>query len=733
MSRVILISAVLWILSFAVPCQAQSDAMLFGTLTDPSGAAIAGAQVSADPKQSGARAETRTDAAGNFTLALPAGAYRVRITHTHFARVEQSFTLAAGDRREWSMQLNVEPLSASVIVTAQAEPLAAEQVAVPASVLTREEFEQRQDVFVAAAITATPGVAIGRLGREGGITSLFLNGGNSNFTKVLIDGTPVNEPGGAVDLSNFTLDNIEKIEVIHGASSALFGTDAMTGVVQIFTRRGTTGRPQLELVGEGGRFDTARGLVRLSGLVNRFDYSAAWGRFNTNGQGGNDQFRNTTLSGNFGWRFTDDNRLRLALRSASSDSGVPGQTLLIPLDTDHHNALRDVSVNLAWDFRTGSHWSHRLAGTQAYERQIFHDPASDFCLGTPPFPCDFPFLVRNTFNRAGAQAQSTYVVPRGAVTLGYQLEIENGFAGSAHGHRNNQGGYAEGRWNPASRVVLIGGFRVEGNDSFGIKVVPRVGATFTARNGDGDWGATRLRLSYGHGIKEPSLSQSFVQDACFPGNTTLRPERSRAFNVGAEQLLAEGRLRVSVDFFYNRFRDIVSFGFGQFPGPAPPPATCPFGFGSFFNTDLARARGLNTSAEARVRWFRIHGNYSFTDSRVLQSPNAFDPALIAGQRLLRRPVHSGNLILNFDYRRMNWNVASHFVGPRTDSDFLGFGLSSNHGYARVDLAAHYALPHGLTAFGRIENLFDKQYQEVLGYPAYRRGYRLGMKFLWGGE
>jgi len=204
--------------------------------------------------------------------------------------------------------------------------------------------------------------------------------------------------------------------------------------------------------------------------------------------------------------------------------------------------------------------------------------------------------------------------------------------------------------------------------------------------------------------------------------------------AGVEQMLAGDRVRLSVDWFYNRFRDIVSFAFGQYPGAPPPSATCPFGFGSFFNTDLARARGANIGLEAKpARWLRVTGNYSYVDSRVLDSPNAFDPAQIPGNRLLRRPVHSGNLALDGSVQKIAWSLAGLFAGQRTDSDFLGFGLTRNPGYARVDFAASYELRRGVRAFGRVENLLDKQYQEVLGYPALRRNYRLGMKFLFGGE
>jgi vitamin B12 transporter len=160
----------------------------------------------------------------------------------------------------------------------------------------------------------------------------------------------------------------------------------------------------------------------------------------------------------------------------------------------------------------------------------------------------------------------------------------------------------------------------------------------------------------------------------------------------------------------------------------------PASFGFFFNTDRALARGINVAAESRFnRWLNLAGNYTYDDTRVLQAPNAFDPAQQPGNRLFRRPVNSGSLTLNAAYRHFGFTIGGYFSGVRTDSDFLGLGLSSNPGYARFDVAAHYDFGRGVTLYARAQNLFDKQYQDALGYPALGRDARVGVRYTFKGR
>jgi vitamin B12 transporter len=717
------VSPILFSLPLQVAAQTQGAATLTGTITDPRGAVITGAQISAEQVPSaGEPIHTVSGGDGHFALTLPPGRYRVMISRDSFAQVVQEITSASAETREWNVRMALEPLSSKVVVTAQTVPLDADSSPAPVTILTRQDIEQRVASSLPDLLATQPGITRGRVGPEGGEASLFMDGGNSNHTKVLVDGTPVNQPGGLVDFSNFTLDGIDKIEIVHGAESALYGSDAMDGVIQLFTHRGATHKPELTAYAEGGNFATGRGGAELSGLLDRFDYAAGFSDLETQGQGPNDGFRNRTISGNFGWRFSDTARLSLALRDNTSDAGTPGQTLFepthlcrdLPFACQDNTRLQNFSANLHAEFATGSHWHHQGSGTESYIRQFNFDPS---------FPSFFQY------NRAGFVGQSTYLMKGVAVTAGYEYEVENGFIG-LHVRRNNQAGFLDARWQPVSRLTLNAGARAEDNADFGTRVVPRAGAAYTLHIASGVFGDTRVRASYGQGIVEPRFDQSFGTNPCYPGDPNLRPERSRTVHAGIEQKLDSDRVRIFLDYFDNRFRDIVSFQFLT----APPPGCSAtdfknIGAGNFFNTDLSRSRGGNLSAEARfTSWLAASGNYTYNPTRVLAAPNAFDPAQIPGNRLIRRPVNSGNLMLNAAFRRMNWNVSGYFTGRRTDSDFLGLGLTSNSGYARFDLAGSYKLSHGVSFYGRIANLADKKYQDVLGYPALGREFRIGVKY-----
>ena len=742
---------------FASAKNSLPDAHLKGMITDRSGAGVGGVQVTArnesEPQGLLWKATSTTD--GEFSLTLPAGKYHVVLQRTPFARREFDVEVAGGETKTLDARLELEGLSASVVVTAQAQPLPVQQTTAPVDLITKADIDQRQLRTLPDALLTSLGVSIGQTGSEGGTASVFLGGGNSSYTKVLVDGTPVNEPGNAVDFSNFTLDNVDKVEIVHGAESAIYGTDAVSGVVQVFTHRGSTRQPEVNLFGEGGTFATGRGGAQVSGLLQRFDYSAAGSYFGTDGPDKENYFTNRTLSGNFGYRFGEDNQLRLTLRNNTSNAQTPGQTLLLPPNLDEHTDYGFFSSNLRWDFATGKHWHHQLSGAESYNRELIANPvqsffASDPFVGCPQDPnapnavqtaefCDFPFGLKNRYNRASLSAQSSFLLPNFAATGGYQYEVENATLQSLdttsnlflgpHLRRNNQGGFLDFRYSPHPRATISFGGRAEANSVFGTRVVPRVGASLALLQGRDFWGETRLRVFYGEGIKEARFDQTNSTFDCFPGNPSLKPESSKTWSAGIDQKLWDNRAKFGADFFANRYYDIVSFEF------LPPAPGCPFGVGTYFNTDLARARGVNLSGEIMpARWMRILGTYTHDDSRVVASPNASDPALLPGNHLLRRPVNSGSVSLLAAWRNVTGSFTGYFSGERTDSDFLFLGLPPRTpGYARFDLSTTYVVGRNVSGYVRVQNLFDKQYQDALGYPALGREVRVGMNYRFGGK
>ncbi len=718
-------------ISFSTQAQSNSpDAHLSGTLLDASGAGVGGVQVTAklEGQPNAQTWSAISNTVGEYSLSIPAGRYRVQFRRTPFAPREFVLDLVSGVSRTLNFHLALERLSSNVVVTAQAEPALAQETTAPVTVITQEEIAARQAVSLPELLLFAPGMSVGRTGAEGGTASIFLNGGNSNFTKVLVDGAPINPPGGAVDFSNLTLDNIDKVEIVRGAESAIYGTDAVSGVIQLFTHRGSTRIPEFSVFGEGGTFSSGRGGAQLSGLLGAFDYSAATSYFQTDGQGRNDDFLNRTLSGNFGYAFSDTNQLRLTLRNNDSIAGIPGQTFR---PTPGQRYLQHIfSAGARWDFATGKHWRHKISGGESYTRQESDDPLN----GNNRFQ----------YNRANASAQSSYLLSNFGVTAGYQYEVENAFLtfiNVPHARRNNQAGFLDFRYRPHRRVSLNFGGRAEANANFGTRVVPRAGAALVLRYGKGFWGDTLYRVFYGAGIKEPRFDQIYGDNFGDFGNPSLKPEESKTWTTGIDQKFLNDRVRLSAEYFSSRFYDIVSF---EFCTPNPPPAignTCNItipgagpNFGYYFNTDLARARGVNLTGEARfARWLNLAGNYTYDDTRVLRAPNAFDPTETAGNRLLRRPANSGSLTLNAAFHRVNFTLAGYFTGPRTDSDFLGLGFTRNPGYARFDIAAHYDIGLGVSLYARAANLFDKHYQDALGYPALGRDFRMGMNYRFNGR
>jgi outer membrane receptor protein involved in Fe transport len=383
-----------------------------------------------------------------------------------------------------------------------------------------------------------------------------------------------------------------------------------------------------------------------------------------------------------------------------------------------------------------SGWQHRLTGFDYNYRYAEVNLTGDFDrVDASGNPFDFPSHQVDDINRAGFEYQGDYVERSWAhTTVGFRVEDENGFLGDlnfppqTHGQRLNDDVYLQQQI-ILGRVSAIAGARFVHNSDFGNTALPRVALTFLALRGGETFSGTRLHFSYATGFKEPGLDQTFAGPPFFVANPALKPERTRAFEAGIQQNFRGSRYALTATYFNNLFHDQIEFGTAD-------PVTF---LGQYFNVNRSFAQGAEVELQANLHSrLSLNTSYTYTSTQILEAPlctpaNFCDPVFDTGNPFLRRPKHSGSLLLTYMGKRWGGNLGGSFVGRRPDSDFLGFGIDHAAGYARVDTGGWYALNSRVTAYANLENVLDKQYNEVVGYPALPVNFRVGLRFRIGGE
>jgi vitamin B12 transporter len=698
-------------------------------VVDPYSAVVPGAQVSVFPaSDSTPIAVVTTSSEGTASTGdLKRGSYRVRVYAAGFAA--QSATVSLPQEYAVTVQLSVATVSETVVVSATRTPLPVRQAGASISTLESPQLEAMQPVAASDAVRFLPGAVVNTVGQRGGQASLFVRGGDSRYNKVIIDAVPVNDPGGTFDFGVIPIGGTDRLEFVRGAQSTLYGSDAMTSVVQMFTRSGTAGTPELRFGADGGNFSTAHGYVGLAGARGRFDYNVFADQFNTEGSGPNDDYSNSLQGANLGVRLSDRVQLRIRTRHSNNRTGVQGEWYFdglppLPPETNErarqNNLLGSVELTIAGPSR----WQHRFTGFDYSHRRLNQNDVIDPNRVSPFGEMDF--VYRNTLdaNRAGFEYQGDYTERSWAhTTVGYQFEDENAFSNTLHGLRLNHAAYAQ-QLLQLGRLSIIAGARFVHNETFGNKGVPRVAVSYQVLHGGTFFSGTRLRFSYATGIKEPRFEEVLPSPPFVIGSPNLKAEENRAFETGFEQSLFGGRYAFSAIYFNNQFRNQIDFQTLDFTTFV----------GQYVNINRSMAHGAELELKARLtNRLSLNGGYTYDSTQVLEAPFAFDSFHAAGAPLIRRPKHSGSLLMNYFSSRWGANVAGSFVGRRADSDFFGFGIDHAPGYVRVDLGGWYAVTSRMTAYANLENALDKQYQEVVGYPALGINVRAGLRFRIGGD
>jgi outer membrane cobalamin receptor len=628
----------------------------------------------------------------------------------------------------------VPTIRESVVVTATGREMPESKVGASITVLDQEQIEQRHALSTIDLLRMMPGIVAVRAGGVGNLTGVFVRGGESTYNKVLLDGMPLNEPGGAFNFASLSPENIERIEVLRGAHSALFGSDAMASVIHLFSKRPDAGRPQLSLTVDGGTYNTAHLAAGIGARRGGVEYSVFGSRLQTDNREPNNESDTSTVSGSVTRLFESGASARFLGRGEFGRAGTPGTTAFGRPDMDAFFRHRDGSVLGGWNQPLGSRvtqqTSYSYIVTNFLSRNLVADPPYTPTFGNlvAAFPSsDFLYDSETELERHHFEYRADAVIARNqTLTAAFAYDGERGVltdhrssSAPQRPERNNTGTTVQYEAS-AERVTVVGGIRFENNGSFGFYAAPRVAASWLVSPGpdtaDG-FGSTRLRASIGRGIKEPLFIQSYSPSPSFLGNPDLKPERSRGFDIGIEQRFAGERAAIEATYFANRFDDLISLG------PFDPVTFN----AQYENIGETRAAGLELAGTAVFNaGIRLGGAYTFLDSKVIRSVSS-SPIFAPGRALYRRPRHSGSLQASYSRSRLSVALGAVVVGSRVDSDFNFPSISSNEGYATWNASGEVRVTRRTAAFVTIDNLADHDYMEPLGYPALRRTVRAGVR------
>jgi vitamin B12 transporter len=615
-----------------------------------------------------------------------------------------------------------------VVVTATKTPRPAATVGASITIIDEDDIRLRQSTEIVDLLPSVPGLRLVEQGGRGGLAFLEPRGAGFTFTQVLVDGVKFNDAGGVMNFAGLSLVNFDRIEILRGPQSGLYGADAAGAVIQFFTRRGD-GPMRSEVWAGAGNRETFEETGTLAGSIGPLGLSFGVHRVDTAGDRIHSEFTSTTVSARADVGRPDDVELTLSLRYVDSHVDIPvlvGGDRFVPLDphqfVDQERLL--VSARVGHWLRPG--WKQTLQ--LGYVRH-----GADI---VDPFDAGLDFAaVRATplEQRYSADYFWTITLPNIAdigflLTIGAAYERETGEQRVVIGApisavrelavaRETYSGYAQLQTEWRKRLFLTGGFRVDQSSVFGTAVTPRVAVVAIVPVTE-----TRLRSAYGEGIRAPSFIQLFGDGVGFiNGNRDLRPERSRSWEAGVDQPFGT-RAHLSATYFNARLDDLVV----SIPGGVP---------GSF-NVGSATARGVEVSAKAYLTdWMALTGAYTYLRTEILENRGIAVAEVPKGASLLRQPTHWGSLSAEVNWWRFSGSLTGIFVGEREDFNAV---VSPDRRvrlapYARLDAAVSYELVRSwgwlesLEVFGRARNLTDEAYEDIHGFSSAGVSYLGGIR------
>ena len=623
-----------------------------------------------------------------------------------------------------------------VVVSAALVDLPLSRVTDSVTVIPGDALRAHQTENLAGALRSVTGLGITASGGRGGVTSIFTRGGESDYTLVLVDGVPANEFGGSLNIAHLSLANVDRVEIVRGPQSALFGGGAIAGVVSLISAEG--GPARVSLQAEAGSEALRRGSIDAQGSSGGWSFGGGVDHVAADGFTGisaageaitNDDYTRTEISGVVSRGIRAGGRARIAARWNGNDRGFPGPYGANPagnysgLDTVSRGSNDSVIAHASVDARAG-----RLA----------HNASASVMRLESDFISSFGDSVSST-RRASARYVMDLALATGGISAGAELTRESGRstyilnrAGAMIPVERTLAGYfAETRGALGSRALFTAGARLEqihraafegDNSPFGARpdidadtvwsFNPRVSAVVFLTPPSAP-ATTRLRAGYATGIKAPSAFELSSTN-----NPSLKPERNRSGEIAIEQTLANGALSFGASAFWNQYDDLIITVGQSVQGSSQYRSD---------NLSNSKARGVELSAGARgtgaFEGVSVRGGYTWLDTEILAADGSDVTGLSpfeVGDQLVRRPTHRAFLDASLARGSLTAFASLEARGNARDvepSFGLFGGLFENPGYATSSAGMSWHVTRHITAFGRVTNLFDRQYEEILGFPA----------------
>lgn len=601
-----------------------------------------------------------------------------------------------------------------IVVTGTKTWVDAELLGSSVTVINREEIERSGEKDIAAILSRVPGFSVVSSGSRGGFTSVFARGGQSDYNLVMINGVQINQAGGGFDISSLTTENIERIEIIKGAHSSLYGSDAASSVINIITKRGTGKMKRASSMALGFRAEDAMILEHsstISGSIEKLGYFLSHQRIIDGGiLETNNDYKNRDFTANLSLEANDD--LNLSFFSIYRNSkfefptGGAGDRFDVFADPDQGTKEESLVTGSDIVFSPTEWWENSFKlGYTKLDRENYDGPL--------PLELDSPFPSETLDKRISLEYGSSFFVDfdqaSSIISTGFEYEKESFKTDSLNESRKNYAFYAQNNFALLKRFFVTTGIRYDDNESFGSEWSPSVFARWKVRES-----GTEIRGGISRGIKEANFYENFSAAFGTIPNPDLKPEETLTVEIGLRQPLLDNAVELDLSFFQNKFKNIIAYSFTQFENGT-----------NYENISRAKSEG----AEAAIRFhpsnsLTLSVAYTYLKTDVTDDGGLGSPSFSEGEKLIRVPEHSFSFNAGYSKNAFKLDLSGNYVGSRDDVNWSEFPSTrvKNDSFFIVDAAASYEISvkrfvDKIRLSSRINNLFNKDYEDVFGFSS----------------